>query len=135
MIRIYIICDIFIIFISFFIGKYAVLNSQISFLLAMFISYSSYNSYKKMISKEILSKKYDYLADIKDDIEEKQEKPALFKSRITFFSPLKMVGYFILGVSFYLLCKFGLINSFAFLLGIFPLPIGSIIYGLLYAKS
>ncbi|PSM51797.1 putative membrane protein [Campylobacter blaseri] len=121
--KIYISLDFILIFISLFLGKYWLLNSQISFFISVFISYISMKNYQNMIDSELLSGKYD---DIKED---ENVKIGTVKNSVTFFSPLKILAYLVLGVSFYILNKLEMLNPLAFLVGVLPMPLGSIIYG------
>lgn len=126
-IKFYIILDILIILLSIFFGFKWLISSQAAFICTMFIAYTSYRSYTNMIKSELSSGAYD---DIDfDDIDDDKSLPKVKRTTNVkaFMSPFKLLAYITLGTSFYLLAKFELINILAFLVGVMPLPIGTML--------
>lgn len=122
--------DVVVIFLFVFFDYKWFISSQISFALSMFIAYTNFRSYDNLVSSEIRSGKFDNIDDT-DNIDDEEDSylPKVSKPRqaMTFFSPLKLFGYVILGVSFYLLVKFDLMNALGFMAGVLPLPLGTMI--------
>ncbi|MCZ6116840.1 hypothetical protein [Campylobacter ureolyticus] len=130
LLKIYLILDFILAILSFVFGLKWLISSQISFIITMFIANFSFKSYKNMIDKELRSGKFDYLEENDEGIKISKKSSAL-----TFLSPFKIVGYFALGLSFYILVKTELLNVYGFMAGVFPYPIGAMIYGILYANK
>ncbi|CZE48385.1 hypothetical protein [Campylobacter geochelonis] len=128
--KIYALLDCILILVCIMMGRNWLLNSQISFFISIFIAYASFKSYKNRIENEIYSGKYDDLGE-----DDEVQKIGAKASAITFFSPLKILGYLFLGGSFYLLAKYAFLNVAAFSIGIALMPLGAIIYGIFFDKS
>ncbi len=135
-----------------------VLNSQIAFLISFFITISSFLSYKKNILKkaenfdtslddrdeldkiddkyELFEEEKEEKTDIKEIIKEEKRKQRDFKKifynlKITFssfLSPLKLIGYILLVVSFLYLNRHSMLIIPAFLSGFFIMPLSSLIF-------
>ncbi|QKF64941.1 hypothetical protein [Campylobacter corcagiensis] len=134
--KIYILIDAIVLFLALFFGFKWLISSQISFILSIFIVWASFRSYKGLVEKEIMSGKFDNYEDFYEDYLTKEELKELNKHNlkvdvtskaVAFFSPLKLLGYTLLGLCFYLLTKFELIHAIGFLVGVLPLTFGTII--------
>lgn len=134
--KIYILIDAIVLFLALFFGFKWLISSQISFLLSIFIVWASFRSYKGLVEREVMSGKFDDYDYVDKEDLSKEELKELNKSasKVTgvakagaFLSPLKLLGYTFLGLSFYLLAKFELMHAVGFLVGVLPITVGTMI--------
>ncbi|NLY04047.1 MAG: hypothetical protein GXZ15_04320 [Campylobacter sp.] len=135
LVKVYLVLDIFVLILTFIFGLKWLLSSQIAFICTVFIAFVSYRSYSNLISSEIMSGRFDDIDFEKLDQEggklPKASKIGAFKA---FMSPFKILAYLLLGVGFYLLAKFQLLNIIAFILGVSLIPVGTML-GVVLSKD
>ncbi len=153
----YLIGDFIVIVISFFMGNFWLLNTQVAFICSMLITFSAFYGYKKSIKKRVQNSSGEEFREPYDELEdpynlfedenigdEKQHKKnsGIFKYTIKGFAsgiggalnPLRILAYAILIFSFLYLNKHELFNAFAFFGGLSVVPIMSMISSLLKQK-
>ncbi|MCI6343654.1 MAG: hypothetical protein MR769_03085 [Campylobacter sp.] len=147
---IYLCIDAVLIAICAYFGAVHVLNSQISLISSSLIILASFLGYKKRVAKKIANADISAFDDIFDDvfddgnsrIPSQDEVAKLGNSRIpnektpkiplrfyefgSLFSPLRLLGYVLLILAFFILVKKELFEPLSFLAGIAVMPISAL---------
>lgn len=118
----YCLLDTMLIIISIFIGTNFFLNSQISFFCSLIILFSSIRAYSKRVLNDTF---YD-----ENVSQTHEQKPKKFMPQkiMTFFSPFRIIGYALLISGFLFLKNSARLEILPFLLGIFLMPLGIMIF-------
>lgn len=120
----YLIGDLVLITISLYLGGFWLINTQVAFIASLLIVFASYFGYKKFIKAQIPNV---IIEDEEDSVEEKEEKffekskkiAGTFKGAL---SPLRLIAYLFLVLSFFFLRRHGLFMPLAFLVGLGIVP-------------
>ena len=143
---IYLCIDAVLIAICAYFGAVHVLNSQVSLISSSLIILASFLGYKKRVAKKIATADISAFDDIFDDensrIPSQDEVANLENSRIpnektpkiplrlyefgSVFSPLRLLGYVLLILAFFILLKKELFEPLSFLAGIAVMPISAL---------
>ena len=137
-----------------YFGAVHVLNSQVSLISSSLIILASFLGYKKRVAKKIATADISAFDDVFDDensrIPSQDEVAKLGNSRIpnektpkiplrlyefgSVFSPLRLLGYVLLILAFFILLKKELFEPLSFLAGIAVMPI-SALFSALFIKA
>ena len=151
---IYLCSDAVLIVICAYFGAVHVLNSQVSLISSSLIILASFLGYKKRVAKKIATADISAFDDVFDDensrIPSQDEVAKLGNSRIpnektpkiplrlyefgSVFSPLRLLGYVLLILAFFILLKKELFEPLSFLAGIAVMPI-SALFSALFIKA
>ena len=143
---IYLCIDAVLIAICAYFGAVHVLNSQVSLISSSLIILASFLGYKKRVAKKIATADISAFDDVFDDensrIPSQDEVAKLGNSRIpnektpkiplrlyefgSVFSPLRLLGYVLLILAFFILVKKELFEPLSFLAGIAVMPISAL---------
>ena len=143
---IYLCSDAVLIVICAYFGAVHVLNSQVSLISSSLIILASFLGYKKRVAKKIATADISAFDDVFDDensrIPSQDEVANLENSRIpnektpkiplrlyefgSVFSPLRLLGYVLLILTFFILLKKELFEPLSFLAGIAVMPISAL---------
>ena len=143
---IYLCSDAVLIVICAYFGAVHVLNSQVALISSSFIILASFLGYKKRVAKKIATADISAFDDVFDDenskIPSQDEVAKLENSRIpnektpkiplrlyefgSVFSPLRLLGYVLLILAFFILLKKELFEPLSFLAGIAVMPISAL---------
>lgn len=147
---IYLCIDAVLIAICAYFGAVHVLNSQVALISSSLIILASFLGYKKRVAKKIANADISAFDDIFDDvfddgnsrIPSQDEVAKLGNSRIpnektpkiplrfyefgSLFSPLRLLGYVLLILAFFILVKKELFEPLSFLAGIAVMPISAL---------
>ncbi|MCI7464577.1 MAG: hypothetical protein MSA79_08070 [Campylobacter sp.] len=147
---IYLCIDAVLIAICAYFGAVYVLNSQVALISSSLIILASFLGYKKRVAKKIANADISAFDDIFDDvfddgnsrIPSQDEVAKLGNSRIpnektpkiplrfyefgSLFSPLRLLGYVLLILAFFILVKKELFEPLSFLAGIAVMPISAL---------
>ena len=143
---IYLCIDAVLITICAYFGAVHVLNSQVSLISSSFIILASFLGYKKRVAKKIATADISAFDDVFEDensrIPSQDEVAKLGNSRIpnektpkiplrlyefgSVFSPLRLLGYVLLILAFFILLKKELFEPLSFLAGIAVMPISAL---------
>ena len=143
---IYLCIDAVLIAICAYFGTVHVLNSQVALICSSLIILASFLGYKKRVAKKIANADISAYDDIFDDensrISSQDEVAKLENSRISnekttkiplrlyefgsVFSPLRLLGYILLILAFFILLKKELFEPLSFLAGIAVMPISAL---------
>ena len=150
--------DLVVIVISFFMGGFWLLNTQVAFICSMLITFAAFYAYKKSIKKRVKNSDGEEFKDPYDELEdpynlfedenvdnkkEQKKNSGVFKYTIKGFAsgiggalnPIRILAYGILIFSFLYLNKHGLFNAFAFFAGLSVVPIMSMFSSVISLKS
>ncbi len=124
---VYLIFDIILIIISLCMGEFWLINTQLAFICSMLIIFASFHGYKNMVmnSKSTLDSE-DFEEDDKEIIRETKKQINTFKSSL---SPLRLLSYAVLVISFLWLNRQGFFQAMPFLIGLGILPVASLFLG------
>ena len=152
---VYLGADLILIAISSFMGGLWLLNTQVAFICSMFITFSSFYAYKRMVSKSLEDK--DLIVEQEQDeddpyglyTEDEEPKAQDFKTMVkeekarlkskghniknTFQSisgllfPYRLIAYGFLVLAFLYLQRQGVFETIPFLLGLAIVPVSSLI--------
>ena len=151
---IYLCIDAVLIAICAYFGAVHVLNSQVALISSSLIILASFLGYKKRVAKKIATADISAFDDVFDDenskIPSQDEVANLGNSRIpnektpkiplrlyefgSLFSPLRLLGYVLLILAFFILLKKELFEPLSFLAGIAVMPI-SALFSALFIKA
>ena len=151
---IYLCSDAVLIVICAYFGAVHVLNSQVALISSSLIILASFLGYKKRVAKKIATADISAFDDVFDDensrIPSQDEVAKLGNSRIpnektpkiplrlyefgSVFSPLRLLGYVLLILAFFILLKKELFEPLSFLAGIAVMPI-SALFSALFIKA
>ena len=153
---IYLCSDAVLIAICAYFGAVHVLNSQVALISSSLIILASFLGYKKRVEKKIATADISAFDDVFDDEDENSRIPSqdevanLENSRIpnektpkiplrlyefgSVFSPLRLLGYVLLILAFFILLKKELFEPLSFLAGIAVMPI-SALFSALFIKA
>ena len=143
---IYLCSDAVLIVICAYFGAVHVLNSQVALISSSLIILASFLGYKKRVAKKIATADISAFDDVFDDensrIPSQDEVANLENSRIpnektpkiplrlyefgSLFSPLRLLGYILLILAFFILLKKELFEPLSFLAGIAVMPISAL---------
>ena len=143
---IYLCSDAVLIVICAYFGAVHVLNSQVALISSSLIILASFLGYKKRVAKKIATADISAFDDVFDDensrIPSQDEVAKLGNSRIpnektpkiplrfyefgSVFSPLRLLGYVLLILAFFILLKKELFEPLSFLAGIAVMPISAL---------
>ena len=144
---IYLCSDAVLIVICAYFGAVHVLNSQVALISSSLIILASFLGYKKRVAKKIATADISAFNDVFDDnensrIPSQDEVAKLGNSRIpnektpkiplrlyefgSLFSPLRLLGYVLLILAFFILLKKELFEPLSFLAGIAVMPISAL---------
>ena len=144
---IYLCSDAVLIAICAYFGAVHVLNSQVALISSSLIILASFLGYKKRVEKKIATADISAFDDVFDDnensrIPSQDEVAKLGNSRIpnektpkiplrlyefgSLFSPLRLLGYVLLILAFFILLKKELFEPLSFLAGIAVMPISAL---------
>ena len=143
---IYFCSDAVLIAICAYFGAVYVLNSQVSLISSSLIILASFLGYKKRVAKKIATADISAFDDVFEDensrIPSQDEVAKLGNSRIpnektpkiplrlyefgSVFSPLRLLGYVLLILAFFILLKKELFEPLSFLAGIAVMPISAL---------
>ena len=143
---IYLCIDAVLIAICAYFGAVHVLNSQVALISSSLIILASFLGYKKRVAKKIATADISAFDDVFDDensrIPSQDEVANLENSRIpnektpkiplrlyefgSVFSPLRLLGYILLILAFFILLKKELFEPLSFLAGIAVMPISAL---------
>ena len=144
---IYLCSDAVLIVICAYFGAVHVLNSQVALISSSLIILASFLGYKKRVAKKIATADISAFDDVFDDnensrIPSQDEVAKLGNSRIpnektpkiplrlyefgSLFSPLRLLGYVLLILAFFILLKKELFEPLSFLAGIAVMPISAL---------
>ena len=143
---IYLCSDAVLIAICAYFGAVHVLNSQVALISSSLIILASFLGYKKRVAKKIATADISAFDDVFDDensrIPSQDEVAKLGNSRIpnektpkiplrlyefgSVFSPLRLLGYVLLILAFFILLKKELFEPLSFLAGIAVMPISAL---------
>ncbi|MDD0855636.1 hypothetical protein [Campylobacter magnus] len=144
---IYLCSDAVLIVICAYFGAVHVLNSQVALISSSLIILASFLGYKKRVAKKIVNADISAFDDVFDDnensrIPSQDEVAKLENSRIpnektpkiplrlyefgSVFSPLRLLGYVLLILAFFILLKKELFEPLSFLAGIAVMPISAL---------
>ena len=144
---IYLCIDAVLIAICAYFGAVHVLNSQVALISSSLIILASFLGYKKRVAKKIATADISAFDDVFDDnensrIPSQDEVAKLGNSRIpnektpkiplrlyefgSLFSPLRLLGYVLLILTFFILLKKELFEPLSFLAGIAVMPISAL---------
>ena len=143
---IYLCIDAVLIVICAYFGAVHVLNSQVALISSSLIILASFLGYKKRVAKKIATADISAFDDVFDDensrIPSQDEVAKLENSRIpnektpkiplrlyefgSLFSPLRLLGYVLLILAFFILLKKELFEPLSFLAGIAVMPISAL---------
>ena len=143
---IYLCSDAVLIVICAYFGAVHVLNSQVALISSSLIILASFLGYKKRVAKKIATADISAFDDVFDDensrIPSQDEVANLENSRIpnektpkiplrlyefgSVFSPLRLLGYILLILAFFILLKKELFEPLSFLAGIAVMPISAL---------
>ena len=158
----YILGDLIVIFISFAMGGYWLFNTQIAFICSMLITFASFHSYKKSITKRVKNSNGEEFREPTDMLEDpynlfededeyidgvkkqsNKKNTGVFKYTIKGFAsgiggainPIRIVAYAVLVASFLYLNRHGVFNAFAFFTGLSIVPIMSMFSSVIGSKN
>ena len=143
---IYLCSNAVLIVICAYFGAVHVLNSQVALISSSLIILASFLGYKKRVAKKIATADISVFDDVFDDensrIPSQDEVAKLGNSRIpnektpkiplrlyefgSVFSPLRLLGYVLLILAFFILLKKELFEPLSFLAGIAVMPISAL---------
>ena len=143
---IYLCIDAVLITICAYFGAVHVLNSQVALISSSLIILASFLGYKKRVAKKIATADISAFDDVFDDensrIPNENEEKNARNSRIpnektpkiplrlyefgSVFSPLRLLGYVLLILAFFILLKKELFEPLSFLAGIAVMPISAL---------
>ena len=136
---IYLCSDAVLIAICAYFGAVHVLNSQVALISSSLIILASFLGYKKRVAKKIATADISAFDDVFDDENEAKnarnsripnEKPPKIPLRLyefgSVFSPLRLLGYVLLILAFFILVKKELFEPLSFLAGIAVMPISAL---------
>ena len=143
---IYLCIDAVLIVICAYFGAVHVLNSQVALISSSLIILASFLGYKKRVAKKIATADISAFDDVFEDensrIPSQDEVAKLGNSRISnektpkiplrlyefgsVFSPLRLLGYVLLILAFFILLKKELFEPLSFLAGIAVMPISAL---------
>ena len=143
---IYLCSDAVLIAICAYFGAVHVLNSQVALISSSLIILASFLGYKKRVAKKIATADISAFDDVFEDensrIPSQDEVAKLGNSRIpnektpkiplrlyefgSLFSPLRLLGYVLLILAFFILLKKELFEPLSFLAGIAVMPISAL---------
>lgn len=124
----YLVGDLVLVGISLYLGGFWLINTQVAFIASMLIVFSSYFGYKRFVTNQVS----DVEISEDDELDEKDEKFFAKSKKIagTFkgaLSPLRLIAYLFLVISFFFLNRHGLFLPFAFLAGLGIVPLVTLI--------
>ena len=141
---IYLCSDAVLIVICAYFGAVHVLNSQVALISSSLIILASFLGYKKRVAKKIATADISAFDDVNENsrIPSQDEVAKLGNSRIpnektpkiplrlyefgSVFSPLRLLGYVLLILAFFILLKKELFEPLSFLAGIAVMPISAL---------
>ncbi|WP_086228095.1 hypothetical protein [Campylobacter sp. P0109] len=154
----YLILDAILIAISSAFGAVELLNSQVAFICSTLILFASYFGYKsrvenKSVNYQLSEQELELFEDSEDEqIKNNDNSDNLNKKNFTTksdkklakfrkidilgaFKPLRLLSYFILIISFFVLLRHGILEPIAFLAGLALMPLGVFCAGVFYGRK
>lgn len=148
----YLILDAILIAISSAFGAVALLNSQVAFICSTLILFASYFGYKSRVENKSINYQLSEqeLELFEDDIDDQTQeldtqdsnnkndkKLAKFRKIdiLGAFKPLRLLSYFILIITFFVLLRHGILEPIAFLAGLALMPLGVFCAGVFYGRK
>ena len=145
--------DIVLIFFAIYLGKYALLNSQLAFIASLLIILGSFQGYKKVVQKkshlerdiideiedrfELYNEEEPQQLSAKELFEEEKKKVKSQKAMKNFilglggfFSMYRLLGYLFLVIAVMMLIRRSMFEPLSFLLGLAILPVSAMLYAL-----
>ena len=145
--------DIVLIFFAIYLGKYALLNSQLAFIASLLIILGSFQGYKKVVQKkshlgrdiideiedrfELYNEEENRHLSAKELFEEEKKKVKSQKAMKNFilglggfFSMYRLLGYLFLVIAVMMLIRRSMFEPLSFLLGLAILPVSAMLYAL-----
>lgn len=154
----YLILDLLLIAITSAFGAVELLNSQVAFICSTLILFASYFGYKsrvenKSVNYQLSEQELELFEDSEDEqIKNNDNSDNLNKKNFTTksdkklakfrkidilgaFKPLRLLSYFILIISFFVLLRHGILEPIAFLAGLALMPLGVFCAGVFYGRK
>lgn len=154
----YLILDLLLIAITSAFGAIELLNSQVAFICSTLILFASYFGYKsrvenKSVNYQLSEQELELFEDSEDEqIKNNDNSDNLNKKNFTTksdkklakfrkidilgaFKPLRLLSYFILIISFFVLLRHGILEPIAFLAGLALMPLGVFCAGVFYGRK
>lgn len=131
LIAFYLILDLLLLFSMSFFGYLWVLNSQVSMICSMIILFASFYGYKRRVSKS--AKNYELSQEELEIFENKSDKKVKFRKidLAAGFTPFRLLSYLVLILAFFVLKRHEILEPLPFLIGLFVMPLGVFLAGVL----